>query len=140
MTLKAKEHMTEGWRSDLYSALRCVQGGPITLPDENPNNVPTELHHGGVHNTTGNRQNFPLLMHSPLNVWMLSKAFHEKNSGYGRYPRDTAQELEKILHSIYDLAMNHTVEPERLIAAIGMILDFADKVSSQNKRKMVLVG
>ncbi len=138
MRLKAREHMTETTRRTLHDVLKLVQGGAITLPEEHPTSD-GQLHHGGVHNSKGNRINYPLLMHTPLNVYLLSHSFHEKNPGYGRYPVDTAQLLEEILSKVLELSINHTVEAARLLASIGMVIDLADKFAGQKKREVYLI-
>lgn len=138
MTLKAREHMTEATRRTLHEVLDRIQGGTLGIAGI-AHHAEGQLHHGGVHNTKGNRGKYPLLMHTPLNIWKLSPAFHTKNSGYGRYPEETAQLLEEILKKILDLSLNHTVETPRLLASIGMVIDLADDFSGQKKREVYLV-
>lgn len=138
MTLKAREHMTESTRQILHDVLDKIQPGTIGMPNE-PKSINGQLHHGGVHNTKGNREKYSLLMHTPLNVWKLSPAFHTQNSGYGRYPVNTAQLLEEILEKIFELSINHTVEAARLLASIGMVIDLADEFAGQKKREVYLV-
>lgn len=45
-----------------------------------------QLHHAAIHDTDLNRQAYPLLIDSMLNIMPVSRVYHEKYRNYGKRP------------------------------------------------------
>ena len=62
-----------------------------------------EAHHGGVHNTVGNRKNYPLFIESLINLFPMHRKCHEKHPGFGSMNEIEVEKYELLFQAFCDL-------------------------------------
>lgn len=80
-----------------------------------------EYHHAGMHDTAGNRENYPNIINSAVNGWMLHAECHAKNPGYGHWSEQKAKAMEEFYRQFWLLVDGFELTPAELR---GVELDF----------------
>lgn len=72
-------------------------------------------HHAGVHNTEGNRQKYPRLIDSVINLMPMHRECHQKNPGFGRMSDEDAMKIEHFLSHWEAMRKDYLPETLKLI-------------------------
>ena len=93
----------------------------IPMPKEVVSTELTDPHHAAIHNTDGNRRNYPLIINSAVVIEEVHRACHDSHPGFGHWTDAKAEAVEGLYRQFVALVEEHELTGKELR---GTGLDF----------------
>lgn len=97
-----------------------------------------QVHHAKAHNTKRNREIYPLLIDSVINLVALNVETHMQNPFYGEASDLECEKWERFLQAFADIINTYEVDIEKVIYALKEIINKKKKTDfiKKNFKKM----
>lgn len=91
-----------------------------------------DIHHAGVHNTSGNRGNYPLLIDSFCNCVPLCRGCHDHTPGFGKMPEAEPGIIEAALRAFIEVLETGELTDGEIMAGLRIAVEGGQVVDVVN--------